>query len=384
MQATNLRRVAAVAVGGALALSLAACGSSSNNTPSSVASTGGTNWASVQSAAAGGGMGALVAAAKKEGALNVITLPRDWANYGAIMDAFGKKYGIKITDANPQGSSGDEINAIKSQKGQSTAPDVVDIGNSYALSGAMEGLYAPYKVATWNDIPAAQKDSGGLWFGSYGGYVSIGCDSAKVKVCPTTFKQLDNPAYKGMVALNGDPTSANAAFQAVWATALANGGSATNIQPGIDFFKKLNTDGVLNKTKGTAATIASGATPIVLDWDYLNASHGVGIKGWKVSVPTDGLLSSYYDQAISATAPHPAAARLWEEFLYSQAPIGGQNLWIAGLARPIELAAMMAKGTAVGVNKLPKVTDPKPFSPTPDQVTAQKAVVTAKWATEVH
>lgn len=380
MQAKNLRRLAAVAGTCALALTMAACGSSSNN--SSNASGG--SWATAQSAASNGGMDALVAAAKKEGALNVITLPRDWANYGAIMDAFTAKYGIKITDANPDGSSGDEINAIKSQKGQPSAPDVVDIGNSYALSGAQEGLYAPYKVATWNSIPDAQKDSGGLWFASYGGYVSIGCNSAKVTTCPATFKDLDNPAYKGMVALNGDPTSANAAFNGVWAAALANGGSATSIQPGVDYFGKLNAAGIFNKTAATAATIASGATPIVIDWDYLNAAHGKGISGWKVTVPTDGLLSSYYDQAISATAPHPAAARLWEEFLYSQDAQGGQNLWLAGLARPIELPVMIANHSAVGANALPAVTDPTPFSPTADQVTAQKAVVTAKWATEVH
>lgn len=384
MRVINVRRIGVAALGGALAVSLAACGSSTNSSSSSStpASAGG-GWATAQSAQAGGGMDALVAAAKAEGTLNVITLPRDWANYGGIMDAFTAKYGIKINDANPNGSSQDEVNAIQSQKGQASAPDVVDIGNSYALSGTTSNLYAPYKVATWGDIPDAQKDANGFWFASYGGYVSIGCDSSKVSVCPTTFKALDNPIYKGKVALNGDPTQANAAFNAVWAVALANGGSADSIQPGIDFFKKLNSEGILNKTKGTAATIAAGATPIVIDWDYLNASHSDG-KQWKVAVPTDGLLSSYYDQAISAYAPHPAAARLWEEFLYSQAAVGGQNLWLKGLARPIELPVMIKNGSAVGASALPSVTDANPFNPTAAQVTAQKAVVASNWAAAVQ
>ena len=112
-------------------------------------------------------------------------------------------------------------------------------------------------MATWADIPDAQKDSGGLWYSDYGGYISIGCNATKVGgTCPKTIKDLDNPAYKGKVALNGDPTSANAAFEAVWAAALANGGSADNIQPGIDFFKKLNKEGIFNKTKVTPATVA--------------------------------------------------------------------------------------------------------------------------------
>jgi putative spermidine/putrescine transport system substrate-binding protein len=334
-------------------------------------------------------MAALVAAAKKEGTLNVIALPPTWANYAAITKSFTTQYGIKITSENPDGSSGDEINAVKSTKGQASAPDVLDVGNSYALQGAQDGLFSPYKVATWSSIPDAQKDSGGLWASDYGGYISIGCNATKVKVCPTTIKALDNSRYKGQVALNGDPTSANAAFEAVWAAALANGGSATNIQPGIDFFKKLNSEGIFNKTKVFPATVASGATPIVLDWDYLNAAEVSALKAknvtWKVTDPSDGLVSGYYAQAISIHAPHPAAARLWEEFLYSQKPTDGQNGWLAGFARPIELAAMQSAGTAdkTALAAVPPVTDPKPFNPTQAQITAAKAVVTQKWAAAV-
>jgi putative spermidine/putrescine transport system substrate-binding protein len=347
------------------------------------------NWSTVQSAQAGGGMTALVAAAKKEGALNVIALPPTWANYAAITKSFTAQYGIKITSENPDGSSGDEINAVKSTKGQGSAPDVLDIGNSYALQGAQDGLFAPYKVSSWSSIPEGQKDSGGLWASDYGGYISIGCNATKVKVCPTTIKALDDPRYKGQVALNGDPTSANAAFEAVWAAALANGGSATNIQPGIDFFKKLNSEGIFNKTKVFPATVASGATPIVLDWDYLNAGEVTALKAknvtWKVADPSDGLVSGYYAQAISIHAPHPAAARLWEEFLYSQKPTDGQNGWLAGYARPIELAAMQTAGTAdkKALAAVPPVHDATPFNPTQAQITAAKAVVTQKWAAAV-
>lgn len=386
MRVHRVRRIGAVALGGAVLVALAACGSSNSSSGSS--STGSSkDWSKAQSAAAGGGMDALVAAAKKEGKLNVITLPPTWANYGEIISTFEKKYGITVNSENPNGSSGDEINAVKTTIGQQSAPDVLDIGNSYATSEAPNGLFAPYKVATWSSIPDAQKDAGGLWFADYGGYVSIGCDAKKVAPakCPTTFKELDNPALKGMVALNGDPTSANAAFQAVWASALANGGSATNIQPGVDFFAKLNKAGILNKTTATDATVQSGATPIVLDWDYLNAVRKTKTNPqWTVSVPTDGLVSAYYDQAINVHAPHPAAARLWEEFLYSQDAQGGNNLWIKGFARPVELPAMLANKTAVGADSLPAVTDASPFNPTPDQITAAKAVITSKWAAAVQ
>ena len=243
-----------IAIGtGALALALAACSSSSGGGSASGSNTTGkVDWKTAQSAAAGGGMDALVAAAKAEGTLNVIAVPRDWAGYGAIIDAFTAKYGIKINSENPDGSSGDEINALKSTKGQSSAPDVVDIGNSLrAVRRAGGPDFAPYKVATWNDIPDCAE---GLRRPLVSRLRRLHLDRLQRDegrgTCPTTIKDLDNPAFKGKVALNGDPTSANAAFEAVWAAALANGGSADNIQPGIDFFKKLNSGRHLQQDEG--------------------------------------------------------------------------------------------------------------------------------------
>jgi putative spermidine/putrescine transport system substrate-binding protein len=383
-----------LALATATALTLAACGSSNSSSTatggtSPSGSTSTTDWSTAQSADAGGGMDALVAAAKKEGTLNVIALPPDWANYASIISTFKQKYGLKVVSENPNGASGDEINALKSTKGQSSAPDVIDVGNSYALSGAQGGLFAPYKVATWADIPDGQKDVGGLWTSDYGGYISIGCNTKKVKTCPTTIKALDNPEYKGQVALNGDPTSAAAAFSGVWAAALANGGSADDIQPGIDFFKKLNGEGIFNKTQVSPQTVASGATPIVLDWDYLNVGEGAQLAKsgttWKVVVPSDGLVSAYYSQAINRDAPHPAAARLWEEYLYSQAADGGQNGWLRGSARPIELVAMQKNGSAdqKAMAKLPPVQDNTHFVPTQTQVTKATTTVTQKWSAAV-
>src|ERR1700733_11183751 len=176
----------------------AGCGSSSNSGSSASSSSSGstTNAATATSAAAFGGMNGLVAACKKEGHLNVITLPANWANYGTIMKGFTAKYGIKITDANPEGSSAQELQAIKQLKGQSSAPDVVDVGSSFAVSGAAAGDYAPYEVATWNDIPAAAKEASGDYYADYGGYVAIGYDTTKIKNPPTTFKSLLTGSYK--------------------------------------------------------------------------------------------------------------------------------------------------------------------------------------------
>jgi putative spermidine/putrescine transport system substrate-binding protein len=340
------------------------------------AATKKVDWATVTSAQAGGGMKALIKAAKKEGHVNVITIPlAGWANYGLIMKDFTAKYGIHINDANPNGSSAEEITAIQQDKGRADAPDVVDVGTSYATENM--GLWAPYKVATWSLIPTASKDPNGRWFDDYGGYVAIGCDTKIVTTCPTSFADLTNPAYKNEVAINNDPTSASAAFYAVWAASIANGGSYSNIGPGITFFANLNKIGNF-VPGGTAATAAAGTTPILIWWDYLQNGVAASVPGWKSVIPSDGTIAAYYTQAITKDAPDPAAARLWEEFLYSSL---GQNLFLQGYARPIELAGMISNKTVNQgfLAKLPAAPKGALTFPTPAQVTTAGQTVDANW-----
>ncbi|SMF25884.1 ABC transporter substrate-binding protein [Streptomyces sp. Amel2xC10] len=376
----SLPRTAALGVVAALALS--ACGAAPDD---STTTADGKNAATATSAADFGGLDALVKAAKKEGTLNAIALPRDWANYGALIDGFQKKYGIKIEVENPDGSSQDEINAVTTRKGQDRAPDVLDLGSSFALSAAQQGLLAPYKVAAFGDIPEGQKDAQGRWYNDYGGYISIGCDAKRVRTCPTTFADLLQPRYKGQVALNGNPTKSGAAFGGVYAAALANGGSFDDIQPGLDFFAKLKKNGNYTPVESTPATVEKGETPISIDWDYLNAGYADEFKtkgvDWKVAVPSDGQFAQFYSQAINKDAPHPAAARLWQEYLYSAE---GQNLWLAGYARPVLMNALDQAGTLdkAAAAKLPQVSGTPAF-PSEEQQSKAKTVLAQGWAKAV-
>jgi putative spermidine/putrescine transport system substrate-binding protein len=356
-----------------LAFATAAC-----SPPSKTNSTGAGSAAKATSAADFGGMDKLVAAAKKEGQLNVIALPPDWANYGAIIKAFGDKYGIKVNSAQPDASSQDEINAANQLKGQGGAPDVFDLGTAVALANTAK--FAPYKVATWGDVPDALKEASGTWINDYGGYMSIGFDAGKVPA-PTTVTDLLKPAYKGKVALNGDPTQAGAAFNGVVMAALGNGGSADDISKGVDFFAQLKKAGNFLPVDPTPATIESGQTPVVIDWDYLNVAQGQKLTGkltWKTVVPANAVVGSYYVQAVSADAPHPAAARLWQEFLFSD---DGQNLWLKGGARPVRADAMQKAGTIdqTAFTALPPVTGTPVFLTT-DQTQKATSYLSANWA----
>jgi putative spermidine/putrescine transport system substrate-binding protein len=364
-------------VAAATSLAVAACSPPADNGTGS--SGGSADKAKTATSAQDlGGMDALVAAAKKEGSLNVIALPPDWANYGAIISAFGTKYGIKVNSAQPDASSADEISAANRLKGQGSAPDVFDLGA--AVAAANTAMFAPYKVATFDSVPADLKDSNGTWVNDYGGYMSVGYDSSKVPA-PTSLADLLKPAYKGKVALNGDPTKAGAAFAGVQMASIANGGTAGDVTKGVDFFKQLKKAGNFIPVDPTPATIASGQTPVVIDWDYLNAAQTAKVPTWKVYVPDNAVVAGYYVQAINKEAPHPAAARLWQEFLYSDE---GQNLWLKGGARPVRFDAMKTAGTldTTAAAALPPVTG-TPVVPSKADSDTATAYLTKEWANAV-
>ncbi|MEC4020059.1 extracellular solute-binding protein [Streptomyces sp. H27-D2] len=346
---------------------------------------GGGKAAKAASAEKFGGMKKLVAAAKKEGALNVYALAPDWSNYGEMIKTFEKKYGIKVNNENPGGSSQEALSAAEKRKGQDRAVDTLDLGTAFMQSAKAKKLLAPYKVAGWDGIPAGQKQADGSYLNNYGGYIAIGCDAKTVKVCPKSFADLLKPEYKNKVALNGNPTKSGSAFASVFAASLANGGSFDDVQPGLDFFKKLKQKGNYVPVESSLATIQKGETPISVDWDYLNAGFADQLKGkgldWKVAVPTDGKYSQYYNQGVNSYAPHPAAARLWMEFIYSAQ---GQNIWLRGYSRPALLPGMKKAGTAdaKAAAKLPKVTGTPKF-PTLDQESKAKGLIGDGWGNAV-
>ncbi|OAN40664.1 ABC transporter substrate-binding protein [Mycolicibacterium iranicum] len=370
-------RFLAVTASTLVVFGLAACAPPEKEESSSQTESG-VNAREATSAEDFGGMEGLIEAAKAEGELNVIALPPDWANYGEIISTFSEKYGIKVNSAQPDANSQDEINAANQQKGRSTAPDVFDLGQAIALANT--SMFAPYKVATFDDIPDEFKDPDGTWVNDYGGYMSIGYDSSKVPEI-TSVNDLLKPEFRGKVALNGDPTTASAAANGVLMASIANGGSADDIAPGVDFFRRLNDAGNFLPVDPTPATIEAGQTPVVVDWDYLNSAETEKIPTWRVFVPNDALVGGYYFQAINKDGPHPAAARLWQEFLYSDE---GQNLYLKGLARPVRAEQMAEAGTIdkAAYDALPAVNG-TPVLPTNEQSTKNAEFLGANWASAV-
>jgi len=330
-----------------------------------------------------GGMDALVEAAKAEGTLNVIALPPEWANYRGVIDLFKSKYGLIVDEQQPDANSQEEIDAAVNNAGTDKAPDVFDLGTAVALANTDK--FAAYKVQAWNDIPDNLKEPTGLWVSDYAGFMSVGCDANKIPA-PAAVADLLKPEYKGMVALNGNPKAASAGMHGVVMASLANGGSPDDIAPGVDFFNKLNEAGNLLPVDPTPATITSGQTPCVIDWEYNNAALTEELKGqgidWQLSIPNDAPpVAAYYIQAINKDAPHPAAARLWQEFLYTPE---AQNEWLKGFARPVLLPKMEADGTVdqAALGALGEASG-TPVVLTQEQTKAAADYLAANWSIEL-
>ncbi|GAA4157913.1 extracellular solute-binding protein [Gryllotalpicola daejeonensis] len=377
---SKFRVGSALALVAAAAIALTGCatgsGSSSAANAKDCKTLSTAEAAKATSAADFGGFDCLVQAAEKEGHLNVITLPPSWANYGKIIAGFQAKYPqIKINSENPDGSSQDEVDAAKADKGQSTAPDVFDIGTT--VLNANPDVVTPYKVQNWDKIPANFKDPDGKWFYDYTGLISVGYDSSKIKKAPTSLQDLLGPEYKNAVAIKDSPVKANESLMDVVLASVQNGGSADDLTKGVDFFKQLKQAGNFVPTTASQATVNNGQTPVVLQWSFNNVAWGDAEQGgnpkYKSVVLPGAAVGSYYNQAVASGAADPAAARLWEEYLYTPEV---QNLYLAAGAYPAMLDAMKQDGT-VDKDVLAKVGD------APKDVTLLTADQASKAGTQI-
>nr|WP_210279562.1 ABC transporter substrate-binding protein [Rhizobium metallidurans] len=328
----------------------------------------------------------LIAAAKKEGTLTTIALPNDWCGYGNLIAGFKAKYGIEVNELNPDAGSGDEIEAIKANKGNKgpQAPDVIDVGLSFGPTAKAEGLIQPYKVSTWDSIPDSAKDPEGYWYGDYYGVLSFVVNTDIVKNVPKDWADLKKSEYANSVALAGDPRASNQAVQAVYAAGIAAGEKdATKAgEAGLNFFGELNKAGNLVPVIGKSASLAQGSTPIVIAWDYNGLSWRDTLKGnppVEVVVPASGVNAGVYVQAISAYAPHPNAAKLWMEYLYSDE---GQLGWLKGYCHPIRFNDL-AKNKKIPQDLLDKLPPAAAYEkavfPTLEEQAAGKTAITGKW-----
>jgi putative spermidine/putrescine transport system substrate-binding protein len=326
----------------------------------------------------------LVTQATEEGQLTTIALPHNWANYGEIIETFKSKYGLSVNELNPDAGSAEELEAIRANKDSAgpQAPDVIDIGVGRTVDAMNDGLVAAYKVATWATIE--MKDPDGFWWAEYYGVLAFEVAKPAIANTPQDWEDLLKPEYKGLVAMAGDVLQSNEAVMTVFGAGLSRSGGDIEKAPemGLQFWKEMNDAGNFIPVIADGGTIATGETPLTVEWDYLglaNRDEMAGNPELEIVVPQTGVIAGPYAGGISAYAPHPYAARLWWEFVMSDE---GQNLYLEGYAHPIRFNDMVGRGVVPQemLDKLPPAENyEKATFLTVEQLQVANTYITENW-----
>jgi putative spermidine/putrescine transport system substrate-binding protein len=310
-------------------------------------------------------MAQLIATAKTEGSIVSYGEPDDWVNYGGLYKGFTAAYGITHQDTDMD--SGTIISTLEAEKSSPVA-DTTDLGLAFAKIVQDESLSQAYKNANWAEIPDYAKDADGRWAAAYWGAMAFLVNADKVTAVPQNWADLLKTDYKNTVCMK-DPRSSATAQMIVMGSAFANGGDETNVQPGLDFFKKLIDGGVLNGVSPSSANIQKGECPITIQWDFdaLSNKYANPNMNLQVVIPADGTVAGMYIQFITTGAPHANAAKLLVEYEFSDA---GQLAYAQGFVHPIRTSVVLPADLLA---KFPPTDAYKPVHFPKDYVALDKA-----------
>lgn len=255
--------------------------------------------------------------AKEEGEVNSVGMPDDWANWADTWKGISDTYGLKHTDVDL--SSAEELAMFEAEKNNATK-DIGDVGETYGSVAEEKGLTLKYKTSYWDEIPDWAKDDDGDWVVAYYGTMALLTNKKIVPNAPTSFEDLLEGDY--MVSI-GDVAKSTRAQYCVLAAAYAMGGDESNIQPGLDFFRKLAEQGRLDKGEFNYTRIEKGEIGVAIIWDFVGIGYREQIKennpnaDFEICIPEEGSVQSGYTTIINSYTKRPYAAALTREYILS-------------------------------------------------------------------
>lgn len=279
---------------------------------------------------------ALLPYVQKEGkVLYTYGMADEWASYKFLFDRLKKKHGITRVDIDM--SSKYVVQRLAQEKDDMPV-DTGVVGITYAAAAKESGALQCYKSPEAAHLPkwAVDPDPHGCprWYATYYGTLSFMVNKDVLNDVPQSWEDLLKPAYKKMIAYM-DPRKSGTGFVTVVSAAYAMGGSIENVQPGIDFFKKLQESGNVQTvaTSQNFSDFVSGQTPIIISYDYnlLFQREQLHVNA-DVVIPSDGSVRFPYVNLITKNPPHPALQRFFIDFILSKE---GQEQMMMGFVLPV-------------------------------------------------
>ncbi len=234
--------------------------------------------------------------------------PPEWADWASMLKAIKTDLHYDIPHDNK--NSGQALAQILAEKNNPIG-DIGYFGVTFGMKAKTQDALEPYKPVNWDQVPAGLKDP--CW------------------------KDLLKPDYKGMVGYL-DPSSAAVGYVGAVAVNLALGGSASNFDPAITFFKELRKNDPIVPKQTSYARVVSGEMPILFDYGFNAYRAKYSEKGnFEFVIPCEGSVVFPYVVGLVKNAPDKDKAKKVMDYLLSDK---GQAIWTNAYlrpARPIEL-----------------------------------------------
>lgn len=279
------------------------------------------------------GLAEIEAAARSEAWLHSAGMPSTWANWEASWADLKRLYGIQHRDWNL--TSAESLDRMEAEGAKATL-DLADVGFEYGAIARGRRISRPHKPSQWAQIPEWAKDSEGYWALAYTGTVAFLVDTRRSaeRGVPRSWAELFERGHKVLV---GEVGSSALASAGVLAAAIALGGHEQELKPALERFARLAARGLLLTQGPSQARVEAGVADVYITWDFLALGLRERLsrpRDFEVLIPADGSVTSGYTTLINKHAPHPNAALLTREFIFSDA---GQLHLARGFARPIRL-----------------------------------------------
>lgn len=224
--------------------------------------------------------------------LTTYALPDEWANYGALFEAFCENNDLECDHVDSDMSSGEAIQRYDAEKGNPIGT-LSDIGGLWGPVAEAAGVTSPYVPAGATDLEPGQYAENGGWVNTFTGVVGF-LVNEDVAPAPETWEDLLSDDYaNGKLGSSGLGEPIGGTQQAVMLSiALARGGSVENFDATWEYLNELFETTNVSDVPSSVDALIRGEYGVMLYYDFnsIAAIEQAAEQGVELTyvVPKDG------------------------------------------------------------------------------------------------